>query len=216
MTVKVGSGMFRICASVFALCLMQLNCKLYAQTFHNSTAEAVLSNGYLKISVNKRTGTVDYAFKNGIYADHTVAYVNEIHSGCFASTDFATHVAAVAAVRDNFGAGMQLTVVHSDDKHSIQLVQHFTLYRSSPWVIINTVAISRDKHVPVETRDISPFAVLPDHGGKLFVPGKEPRIFDVPFDNDDWVPALERSWPASGSPKTSSISYEFAAVYNQK
>jgi alpha-galactosidase len=207
--------MRKILRVAFVLGLTQLNCPLYAQTFQNSVEEAVLSNGYLKISVNKHTGTVNYVFKNGIHADHTVAYVNDIHSGSFASTDFGSHVASVARVRDSFRTGVRLTVVHSDDKHSIQLVQHFTVYKSSAWVIINCVAISRDKHLPVETRDISPLAVLPDHGGKLVIPGMEPRILDAPFDNDDWVSMLERKWPDADSAKASGISYEFSAVYNQ-
>lgn len=70
------------------------------------------------------------------------------------------------------------------------------------------------KAAPLETRDISPIAVLPQYKGRLFVPGTEPRILDMPFDNDDWTPTLERSWPKAGSPKTTGITYEFSAIYD--
>ncbi|MES1159162.1 MAG: hypothetical protein ABUM51_00250, partial [Bacteroidota bacterium] len=60
---------------------------------------------------------------------------------------------------------------------------------------------------------------LPGQGSRLFIPGSEPRILDLPFDNDDWVGVVERKWgedPSSKAPKgpVSGISYECAALYD--
>ncbi len=208
--------MIRILRIGFTLGLMLLACQLYAQSIHQSPNEVTFGNKQVKISINKHTGTVNYIFANGIRINHTVAYVTDVRSGHFVSTDFTAHTSSVAQVRDKLGTGMCLTVVHSDNKHIIALAQHFTLYQSLPFLIINVDAISQDqKQAPLESRDICPLAVLPEYGGNLFVPGKEPRILDAPFDNDDWVSMLERKWPHVDSAKASGISYEFSAVYNQ-
>jgi hypothetical protein len=82
-------------------------------------------------------------------------------------------------------------------------------------LLLSLEAVSdKGKDFPLETRNISPLAVLPSQNGHLFVPGKGSRILDVPFDNDDWVPVLERKWKEDKKNSISGISYEFSSVYD--
>ncbi|WP_295717085.1 hypothetical protein [Mucilaginibacter sp.] len=216
---------FNLQVSTYKLSWIKLNCfvaaliltisgsVLYAQPIQKSADNATISNPQLKISVDKLTGTVSYLFANGMRMDNTVAYVSDLNSRNFSTTDFSSHNCEVAQINDNVGKGISLTVKHSDGNHKIVLIQRITLYENKPYALINVSATSTDK--PIETRDISPIAILPAYKGKLFIPGTEPRILDVPFDNDDWTPTLERTWPKANSPKNTGISYEFVAIYDQ-
>jgi alpha-galactosidase len=168
------------------------------------------------ITANLHSGMVNYLFPNGITLDNTVAYINDLQTGFISTADFKTHTYAETEVCDNIGTGRRLAITHSDNKHRFTLIQYFTLYKGRPFIIINVTAKNKAvKDAPLETRDIGPLAILPQFKGKLFIPGTEPRILDVPFDNDNWVNVLERRWPNANSPKNSGISYEFSAFYDR-
>ncbi|WP_221452755.1 hypothetical protein [Mucilaginibacter sp. FT3.2] len=186
---------------------------LQAQDVQKNTNNTSISNPQVTITVNKLNGMVNYVFANGMRMDNTVAYVNDIKQGMFTSAGFTSHSCTTRPINDNIGKGITLTVKHSDAKHNISITQCFTLYQNHTYAIVNVSAASAGR--PIETRDISPIAVLPAYKGKLYIPGTQPRILDVPFDNDDWTPTLQRSWPKAGEPKNSGISYEFIAVYDQ-
>ncbi|WP_205411276.1 alpha-amylase family protein [Mucilaginibacter pineti] len=189
---------------------------LYAQDLKKNGSEYTFSNTQVKITVNSATGMVNYLFSSGIRMDNTVAYLRGINSGYFSTTDFTSHTCTVSTITDSLGSGAVLSVKHTDSKHNIILTQSFTLYKQHPYVLLSLIAANRNaKDKPLETRDISALAILPANKGSLFIPGTEPRILDVPFDNDDWTPTLERSWPAANAPKNVGISYEFIAVYDQ-
>jgi alpha-galactosidase len=168
----------------------------------------------MSVSVSKQTGLVSYKFTNGMRIDNATAYVNDIHAGVFSNSDYSVHEISTAPVHDKLGAGLRVTITHSDNQHDISLVQHLTFYSSSPYIIINAEASARDKS-NLESRDICPLAVLPASGGKLTIPGNDPRILDAPFDNDNWVGVVQRSWAKPGAPKVSGISYDFISLYDR-
>lgn len=197
----------------FAIMFMFLNNLSKAQDVQKRADSYIFSNAQVKITVDTHRGLVSYVFANGTHIDNTVAYVNDIKAGRFTSADFATHSITSEAIDDKVGKGSTLIVKHSDNQHKIALIQRFTLYKDHPYVLIGVSATATDK--PIETRDISPLAVMPQYKGQLAIPGTEPRILDVPFDNDDWTPTLERSWPKANAPAIKGISYEFIAVYDQ-
>jgi alpha-galactosidase len=204
------TGLFRLIA-LFALTFLGEN--LQAQELQKNADNTSISNPQVKISVDKKTGMVNYAFSNGTHIDNAVAYVQDVNSGYLQTTVFAGHRCTVTPVSDQVGKGLCLTVEHSDTKHDISITQQFTLYQGKQYALVKVSATSAGK--PIETRNISPIAIVPANKGKLYIPGTEPRILDVPFDNDDWTPTLERHWPKAAEQKSKGISYEFLAVYDQ-
>jgi alpha-galactosidase len=208
---KISTSCLAVWATLFAFILSAHS--LQAQQLTKSADNTSISSPQLKIIADISTGVVNYAFSNGTHIDNAIAYVNDISTGYLASTSLAEHTCTVENISDKIGKGLCLTVKHSDAKHAISITQQFTLYKGKPYALVKVTATSTGK--PIETRDISPLAILPAHKGKLFIPGTEPRILDVPFDNDDWTPTVERRWPAAGQPKSKGISYEFVAVYDQ-
>jgi len=198
-----------IVASVLILSVTVLR----AQDLQQSTDNTAISSPQVKIMVDKTTGAINYVFTNGVHMDNTVAYIRDINSGYLSTADFLNHICTTEQVNDNIGKGLSLIVRHSDAKHNISITQRFTFYQGKQYALVNVSVTSAGK--PIETRDISPMAILPANKGKLFIPGTEPRILDVPFDNDDWTPTLERRWPKGNEPQSKGISYELLAVYDQ-
>jgi alpha-galactosidase len=186
---------------------------LKAQQLQKSADNTTISSPWINIMVDRITGMVNYSFNNGMRMDNTVAYVRDLNSEYLSSAGFLNHTCTTAPVNDNIGKGLSLVVKHSDAKHNISITQCFTLYEGKQYALVNVSATSAGK--PIETRDISPIAILPGNKGSMFIPGTEPRILDVPFDNDDWTPTLQRSWPKANQPQSKGISYEFLAVYDQ-
>ncbi|NHA04239.1 hypothetical protein G7092_10555 [Mucilaginibacter sp. HC2] len=188
----------------------------YHSGFAQKTVNAFeITTSHITIKVDAHTGTVNYVFPNGIRIENTVGYVNDLKSGVTTTADFISHRYTTTVIHDNIGTGRQTIITHSDHQHPFVLEQRFTNYEGHDYTLISLTAKNKDaKAKPLETRDISPIAVLPQYKGRLFVPGTEPRILDMPFDNDDWTPTLERSWPKAGLPKTTGITYEFAAIYD--
>jgi len=177
----------------------------------------VLSNAFVKIVVDKLTGKVDYRWEGGITLSNTVAYVEDLHAGLLSTADFRQHVCSIEPVRDSLGAGQRIRIVHQDPDRPLRMVQHITLYKGGNFLLIEVLAEADKGKNPgfaPESRNISPLSILPSQGGRLFIPGNEPRILDVPFDNDDWVNVLEEKWPQDPGKKVGGISYEFSSVYD--
>ena len=188
----------------------------FAQKTITTLDKLEVTTGHVTIKLDALTGMVNYVFPNGIRIENTVAYINNLKSGITSTADFTDHQYTTTQVHDNIGTGRQIIITHSDHKHPFILEQRFTDYENHNYTLISLTAKNKDaKGAVLETRDISPIAVLPQYKGKLFIPGTAPRILDVPFDNDNWTSTLERSWPKAGAPKSSGITYEFTAIYDQ-
>lgn len=180
-----------------------------AQTLHEYSDSVVLSNDQVRIILHTNTGKVDYHFTGGITLDNTVAYIREINTGLLTTAGLDQHPYSTDAIQDSLGRGVRINIKHMDDRHALYLLQRITLYADRPCILLDLVAGSMTGQTSVETRDISPIALLPGQQGRLTITGGEPRILDEPFDNDDWVGVVERHWPdAAGT------SYEFSSVYD--
>lgn len=178
-----------------------------AQAFHEYNDSVVLSNDQVSIVLHTASGTVDYHFTGGSFLYNTVAYVQDINTGMLSTANLEQHPYSTDAVEDSLGKGIRINIKHMDDKHALYLLQRITLYADGPYVLTDMVAGSAAGQATVETRHISPVAVL--SGGRLAVTGNEPRILDEPFDNDEWVGVKERHWPDARG-----ISYDFSSVYD--
>ena len=182
----------------------------------------VLSNQQLRLVVDKGSGKVSYYFKNGVNLQNTVACMEDIHAGYLVSTTYSRHHVTTAPVQDTFGSGTHLQIEHEDDKLPLRLIQHITLYENQPFLLISVDASPSRDSKPLEgwdglpeTRYISPLSILPSDKGRVYITGNEPRILDVPFDNDNWVKILTQQWPADQAKAVTGTSYEFAALYDK-
>jgi hypothetical protein len=187
---------------------------LYAQDLRNYKDSTVISNLQVRVVIDNIKGKISYRFASGAYAENTVAYINDVNLGYFTSGDFSSHVVTSANISDSLGKGLKIDIKHTDDKLKLSLTQHISIYKDQSYLVISVDAAGADKSMMPETQDISPLTILPKQQGKLFIPGSEPRILDVPFDNDNWVTDLERKWPAAGTAPAEGISYELSSIYD--
>jgi len=186
---------------------------LHAQEY-NDTLQ--FSGQQASVTVSRMSGKVSYYFRSGVQLRNTVAYVEDVRAGYLASTGFSRHRVIATPVRDSFGTGTHVQVTHEDGRLPLRLIQHITLYENQPFLLASVEAVPASASAPLpETRHISPLAVLPEQQGRVTVPGREPRILDVPFDNDNWVKVLARPWPDTPAHAASGISYELAALYDR-
>lgn len=200
---------------LFYICSLLLPGGLSAQEVHAAKDSLVLSNAHVKVVADQVSGKVSYYFQHGGRLEQTVASVKDVHAGLLSAPDFSRHHTATEPVHDAFGTGVRLRIEHEDDKQPIRLIQHIILYENQPFLLISVEAVSgKTPGALPETRHISPLAVLPAHHGRVFVPGDEPRVLDVPFDNDNWVKLLTQAWPAPGK-AVAGVSYELSALYDR-
>lgn len=189
---------------------------LPAQVLKKTAGSLVITTRSVKVTVSHSSGKVSYLFANGSTLNNTVAYINEAHSGYITSADFTKHTYTIDHRKDQLGKATIVNIIHEDDQRSFRFIQHITCYENYSYLLISAAAENKNKQAQLlETRNICPLAILPSQQGKLSVKGSEPRILDVPFDNDNWVNVLERKWTEKAGEKPEGSSYEFAAVYDQ-
>jgi alpha-galactosidase len=201
---------------VFNLISLLVFSNAAAQVLEKTTGSLVIITRSVKITMNCNDGKISYLFTNGNTLNNTVAYINEVHSGYITSADFTRHTYTVDHRKDKLGKVTIVHITHEDDQRSFRFIQHITCYENNPYLLISAEA--KNKNNPgrlLETRNICPLAILPSQQGKLSVTGNEPRILDMPFDNDNWVNVLERNWAEKKGEKLEGSSYEFSAVYDQ-
>jgi len=196
---------------LFSLLAVSLNAK--AQQVTNYKDSLVVKDQEKSVCVNLITGYVCYHFSNGVVINNSIAYVNDITSGYLSTTECKIHQAATDTFTNSAGKGIRLVIKHSGNDKGIALIQQIYCYNDHSYMLINLTAIKDGRNSNIETRDICALAVLPQQHGTLSQPGTEPRLLDVPFDNDDWVNVLERKWNDKQH-SFSGISYEYSSVYD--
>jgi hypothetical protein len=195
-------------------CLLLVTGTVSAQKVTKYDDSLVVSAGGSSVSVNYKTGRLNYHFGNGVALNNTVAYVNEVNDGTIYTSACRVHQAATGEFENELGKGVQLVIRHSGNDAGITLTQQVLLFQDHPYLLVNVTAVKGDgTTVNLESRDICALAVLPQEKAELIQPGAEPRFLDVPFDNDNWSHILERKWEA-GKPPFTGIGYEFASSYN--
>jgi hypothetical protein len=185
--------------------------KTNAQQVNKYNDSLVVSTHEATVAVNYKTGRVSYHFSNGVVINNAIAYVNDINAGYLSTSDCKLHQVTTDPFDNEAGKGVRVIIKHSDNAKGITLIQQVTLYQNHPYLLTNLTALRKDEQL--ESRDICALAIIPAEQGSLIQPGAEPRVLDVPFDNDDWVNVLERKWEPA-KPVFSGISYEYAAVYD--
>lgn len=204
--------------------ILSITCFLFlgSVSARQGSDSLVLSNQQLRLVADKVSGKVSYYFRNGVSLQNTVACMEDLHAGYLVSSAYSKHHVATAPVKDAFGTGTHLQIEHEDDRLPLRLTQHIILYENQSFLLISMEASSSRGFKPLEgwdglpeTRYISPLTILPSDKGRVYVPGNEPRILDVPFDNDNWVKILTQQWPAAQAKAITGTSYEFASLYDK-
>lgn len=173
----------------------------------------VYANAHVTIVVHSNTGSVSYWFGNGTVIENSVAYVNDLKEGLLVSAGFEKHSVTADAIKDPLGKGTCINVVHESAGKPIRLIQYITFYEQTPFVLLSVQATGANNR-QLETRDISPLAVLPAWNGSVVLPGKQGVVTDYPFDNDSWVDVVARPWPGSDGKGVSGTSYELISAYD--
>lgn len=183
---------------------------IHAQTWKEDHDSLVLTNNKFSVILQLTTGKVTYRFPGGIVLDNTIAYIDDLHYGRLSSPDFSLHPYSIDQFTDSLGKGAIINIRHMDDQKPLYLLQRITVYEDLPYVLTKVEAGTSNGQGPLpETRNISPLAILPTNRGQITIPGAEPRLLDVPFDNDSWTGVVERRWPNAAG-----ISYELSAIYD--
>ncbi|MBB5637092.1 hypothetical protein HDE68_003005 [Pedobacter cryoconitis] len=201
---------------LFSLLLLSLSFQGYTQQLSRTNDSLVVHNQTAKVTANFKTGSVSYYFDGGVVLSNTTAEINEIQTGLLSTGSCKLHQATTETFTDRIGKGIKLILTHSGNDQGITLIQQITLYQDQPYLFTDLKAVATRQEQVLETRDISPLVVTPTQKGRLFQPGKQPRLLDVPFDNDNWVNILERQWGNTDHTVFNGISYEYAAVYDNQ
>lgn len=175
----------------------------------------VVRNEQVEVIVDKKTGRISYRFAAGASFANTVAYVEDAKAGLLATGDFTRHHYTIDDIEDPLGKGSCINLVHEDDNRPLRLVQHITVYAQRQFVLISAEAEAKDLQSGlVETRNISPFSVVPATQGVAAVAGTDNRFVDFPFDNDNWVDVISQPWPAEKGKRIAGLSYELASAHD--
>ncbi|MCF7754123.1 alpha-galactosidase [Paenibacillus xylanexedens] len=142
-----------------------------------------VTNGHVSLEINLENGEVSCI---GNHSSH----VKGIRSAFrWQGREYSTHhyqnhelKEQEDIVREGFGKGIRLVVLH---KASLlpQLEQHFYMYESSPFVLVQTAIVGDEelkanRMAVIQSKTIS----IGGESGQ-----DEPSILRVPFDNDKWV-----------------------------
>ncbi len=167
-----------------------------------------------KLSFDLKKGTIDYLFKNGVSLKNTVAYVDLVQHGIKVSAQFDRHDLKEVPINDSIGKGRRFQFIH-EDHEGITLVQSITVYEDSPYLLLRVEA-TKDKNTILETRHISPLAILEASQGSMEIPWKHPILVDLPFDNDNWTKLLAQPLPEAGENPLDGVSHELAFIYDKQ
>ncbi|MCH5599121.1 alpha-amylase family protein [Niabella ginsengisoli] len=112
---------------------------------------------------------------------------------------------------DSIGEGQKISFVHSNKNASIQMRQTVSVYKGQHYFLVSLDAWSKTGG-DMEVNYISPITVYSANGASCFVKGENPRILDVPFDNDNWTKVLTAEWiPGKLQQGTG---YNFTSLYD--
>src|ERR1700733_2558054 len=125
-------------------CLLLLSGTVAAQKITKYDDSLVVSTGESSVSVNYKTGRLNYHFSNGVVLNNTIAYVNEIADGYISSSACRIHQAATGEFEDDFGKGTRIIVRHSGNDAGITLTQQVFLYQDHPYLLTNVTAVKGD------------------------------------------------------------------------
>lgn len=178
-----------------------------AQSISKTDKEVQLTAESYNIILNKVTGTIDFNFSNRSYLKNTVALAKQ-NDKLISSSKLEKHEVRVQEISDGLGKGKVIIFEHTGSDN-IQLTQYLTFYEHKPYFLLG--ASLQKAGTAISSNYFSPLAIAPEYGSKAFIAGKEPRLMDMPFDNDNWTKLLTVNW---NDTIKSGTGYEFTSMYD--
>lgn len=181
-----------------------------SQSVEKTERGLLIKSDYYQIDLNSMSGTIDYLFPNGTFFKNTVAVFHDAQR-VYTSNKFSKHTYSIEASNDTIGQSVIINFIHEDDAMPLRLVQYLTIYKHKPYILSSVVAEAKNTKEILQSNNISPFAIFSEANGSIFINGAEPRLLDIPYDNDNWVKYLTVDCNSAGE---LGEGYEFTSLYD--
>lgn len=176
----------------------------------------IASNGRINLQIHLDSGTVDYLPVDapGRIVGASAGIILQPAGPRLLTTQYPSHSLvgpALSPLNDRIGKGQQLIVRHSGLNGSPTLEQVFRLYDDRPLVLCELRSIASER---IQSNWIAPLIIdRKDEGAELSAgPAGDPRLLEVPFDNDDWRRFNARRLDGSGT--FSGTGFEFTTIFD--
>ena len=176
----------------------------------------IAGNGRINLKIHLDSGAVDYLPVDapGRIVGASAGIVLQPAGSRLLTTQYPTHSLvepAVSPLDDRIGKGQQLIVRHSGLNGSPTLEQVFRVYDDRPVVLVELRAMASES---IQSNWISPLIVdRKDNDAELSAgPAGDPRLLEVPFDNDDWRRFNARRLDGAGT--FSGTGFEFTTIFD--
>jgi alpha-galactosidase len=165
-----------------------------------------ITNALVTITYDKHSGLADFAFGATVAVKGAYASADLGAGGYVTSKSYPTHALARSEELDDAsGTGLRV-VLDNTAPGKPTISQIVTLYDGAPQFVLEEDLVSP---TPLSSNYLGAI-IVDDTGSVTAGPGIDPRVLDVPFDNDEWVRYDSR---VLGDTDFSGTSYEVAAVY---
>ena len=181
----------------------------FSQKISQSEDSLHAVSDYYTLHLSKESGQISYSFPGGTRLENTIAVVRDHQEKLIATHSFTSHGWAVEEISDKIGKGTLITFSHFGGQDEWSITQYITLYEQKPFFLVGATAERNGENV--SSNYFSPLSISTQSGGSAFVPGTQPRVMDVPYDNDNWTKLLTVKWSDS---TTSGTGYNFTALYD--
>ncbi len=181
-----------------------------AQTIRSFKDSMVIQSSFYRVVIDKKEGRISYFFQDGSFLNHTTAMIKEPGGQMYSSDQFTHHEIQVQPINDAIGRGQKINVVHQKPGLGLKLQQSVSVYTAQPFFVVGLTATSLKKEA-LTVNYMSPLVMTKLQGRAGFVKGNEPRVLDMPFDNDNWTKLLTAQWKAETVRGTG---YSFSSLYD--
>lgn len=183
-----------------------LNMAVLCQDIIQSENGVRVSTANYLVLLNTQNGKIDFYFDKVANLKNTIAFF-EAENQLIKSSGLPVHSVHITEVSDKIGEGQLVQFVHRSDL--FQLTQYITFYKNEPFFLISATAEKGGEIF--ESNHFSPLAITEKDSGSAFIYGNEPRLMDMPFDNDNWTKLLAVNWK---DPIKKGTGYEFTALFD--
>jgi alpha-galactosidase len=175
----------------------------------------IAGNGRINLQIHLDRGTVDYLPVGAPGRIVGAAAGLDLHGSRLVTTQYSSHSLvepALSPLDDSIGRGQQLIVRHSGLDGSPTLEQFFRFYENRHAVLIELRAADSES---IQSNWMSPIIVerKEDDAELTAGPADDPRLLEVPFDNDEWhrfnARRLDAAAPFSGT------GFEFTTIFDR-
>ncbi|WP_346239133.1 hypothetical protein ABDK00_010370 [Niabella insulamsoli] len=196
---------------IYCVLFFSMHGNVAAQVTSTYKDSVVVRSHHYRLVIDRNTGSVNSYFEDGSYLKNITASIKEISGEIYNSSEFKRHTVYVISLADKIGQGQQLRILHEQDGSSVQMLHTLNIYKDKPFFLLG-LEIRSVSGQSLEVNYISPLVLSKQYAGTGYVKGNEPRILDMPFDNDNWTKLLTVGW---GAGQVRGTGYNFSSLYDR-